>query len=236
MSRCFCFIPAKSNSERLPNKNNLELNGHPLYYYPIQCALKSHLFLEDDVIFSSENDLMNQRASSYGASIPFVRPIELTKNHIGIVDVLLHFLNEMPKYKDYDYAFIGLSTAPFTRPMDYDNSLKIIERKKANTLLSVTKNSNSIFQSMNLKDELLYPVFKDTFKTKQENSAYDTYHPNGCVHIIKIKTLLENKKYVVSPICAYEMDAHLGIDIDSKADYDFARFLLSQNLIDLSWI
>ncbi|MDA9262626.1 hypothetical protein N9P64_00805 [bacterium] len=236
MEKCFCFIPAKSNSERLKNKNNLLLNGQPLYYYPIKCAVKSKLFDSEDIIFSSDSEQMNRNAAAYGANVPYVRPENLTENNIGIVHVLLDFLEQRPKYKEYEYAFISLPTAPLTRPLDYIKSLNTIKREKSNTLLSISKNSNSIFQSMSIEKGLLKPVFEKSFLSKKVNSAYDTYHPNGCVHIIRIDKLISEGSYVINPISAYEMESNYGVDIDTESDFNYAQYLIKNNLIDFSWI
>ena len=235
MEKCFCFIPAKSNSERLKNKNNLLLNGQPLYYYPIKCAVKSRLFDSEDIIFSSDSEQMNINAAAIGAHITYIRSKKLTENNIGIVHVLLDFLEQRPKYKKYKYAFISLPTSPLTRPQDYIKSLAIIEQENSNTLLSVSKNSNSIFQSMSIEKGLLKPVFEETFASKKVNSAYDTYHPNGCVHIIRIDKLISEGSYVINPISAYEMESNYGVDIDTESDFNYSQYLIKNNLIDFSW-
>jgi len=236
MEKCFCFIPAKSNSERLKNKNNSLLNGQPLYYYPIQCALKSSLFDSQDIIFSSDSEQMSINAAALGAHVPYIRSKKLTKNTFGIVHVLLDFLEKRPKYRKYKYAFISLPTAPLTRPKDYINSLAIIEQENSNTLLSVSKNANSIFQSMSIEKGLLKPVFEETFVSKKANSTYDTYHPNGCVHIIRIDKLISERSYVINPISAYQMESNYGVDIDTESDLNYAQYLIKNNLIDFSWI
>ena len=179
---------------------------------------------------------MNTLASSYGANVPFKRPKRLSKDEIGINQVLLDFLEHQPIYKSYDYVFIALPTSPFSHPEDYNKSFKIIQQVKSPTLLSVSKHSNSIFQSMMIKEQILEPVFTETYDKKMSNSSYDSFHPNGCVHIIKIKALLKHQNYVVSPIAAYEMDPIHGIDIDEEIDFNFAEFLVQKKLIDISWI
>ena len=48
------IIPARSGSKGLPDKNILDLNGHPLMYYTIKAALKSGCF--DTVMVSTDSE------------------------------------------------------------------------------------------------------------------------------------------------------------------------------------
>ena len=47
------FIPARSGSSRLKNKNIKLLNGEPLIYWTVKSAIKSKVF--NKIIFSSDS-------------------------------------------------------------------------------------------------------------------------------------------------------------------------------------
>ena len=49
-----CFIPIKSNSERIPGKNFRFLCGKPLYQYIIDHAIQADCF--DDIYVDTNND------------------------------------------------------------------------------------------------------------------------------------------------------------------------------------
>ena len=48
-----CFIPARSGSTRVKNKNIRLINKRPLIYWTVYSAIKSKKF--DQIIFSSDN-------------------------------------------------------------------------------------------------------------------------------------------------------------------------------------
>ena len=64
--RHFCFIPAKSNSNRLKNKNCHLLNGKPLFYYPISAAIKSGIFDKNGIIVSSDSNEIIVKVKNMG--------------------------------------------------------------------------------------------------------------------------------------------------------------------------
>jgi len=59
------IIPAKGNSQRLPNKNILDINGKPMLYYAIKACQDSQYNIEPWV--SSDSDEILRIASLYGA-------------------------------------------------------------------------------------------------------------------------------------------------------------------------
>ena len=54
VDRYIGVIPAKGESERVPNKNMKLINGHPLIYWTIKAAKESELL--DRIIVSTDNE------------------------------------------------------------------------------------------------------------------------------------------------------------------------------------
>ena len=66
------FIPARSGSKRVPDKNIKPLSGHPLLAYSIASALASGVF--ERVIVVTDSDRYADIARHYEAEVPFLRP------------------------------------------------------------------------------------------------------------------------------------------------------------------
>ena len=122
MKDVFCFIPAKSNSNRLKNKNCHLLNGNHFFYYPISAAIKSGIFGKNEIIVSSDSNEIISKSEKYGAIAPYLRPKNLSRDPSGVYDVLIHFLNQFPSYKKYKYVCILLPTSPLTHYSDIISS------------------------------------------------------------------------------------------------------------------
>lgn len=85
------IIPARSGSKRLPGKNIRRLSGVPLIAWTIRTAIAARVF--DDVLVSTDDKEIAAIAREYGASVPWLRPGELSTDTATSVDVVLHALS-----------------------------------------------------------------------------------------------------------------------------------------------
>lgn len=63
------IIPARGGSKAVPRKNIKSLNGKPLIHYTIEAARK--LFMEDEIIVSTDDLEIKEVVESMGLMIPF---------------------------------------------------------------------------------------------------------------------------------------------------------------------
>ena len=75
--RVACFIPIKSNSERVPGKNFRILCGKPLYQHIIENALKA-IFMIEKAFGDFEIDTIEKCMKKYGGKLK--SPIYWNKN------------------------------------------------------------------------------------------------------------------------------------------------------------
>ena len=71
-SKLIALIPARFGSERIKDKNIINLFGHPLIAYAINAAIKTKIF--DKILVSTDSLKYKKIAEKYGAEIPFLRP------------------------------------------------------------------------------------------------------------------------------------------------------------------
>ena len=109
---CVAFIPARSGSKRIPDKNVKKLGNHPILAYTIQAALESHVF--DAVICATDSPKYASIATHYGAEAPFLRSAEISgdkSSDIEWVEWMLVKLSEIGR--DYEFFSILRPTNPF---------------------------------------------------------------------------------------------------------------------------
>lgn len=105
------IIPARGGSKRIPHKNVRHFAGKPIIAYSIAAAQGSALF--DDVIVSTDDEGIAQVARDFGASVPFVRPSELSDDHTGTTAVVAHAVEWMQRQgRTIDAACCIYATAP----------------------------------------------------------------------------------------------------------------------------
>ena len=73
------LIPIKRNSQRIPNKNFLEINSKPLFFWIIDSLLNSEFV--DEIVINYDDDYILQEVSKYFDSIKFCKRYQ---NKIGI--------------------------------------------------------------------------------------------------------------------------------------------------------
>lgn len=103
------FIPARSGSKGIKDKNIKELNGKPLIAYSIESAFKSGV---DRVIVNSDSEEYLKIAEKYGA-LGMLRPKELAEDKTSMYEVLK---NEIPKIEEKPEVIVLLSpTVPLRK-------------------------------------------------------------------------------------------------------------------------
>ena len=86
-------IPARGGSKRIPRKNIRTFVGQPIIVWPIKAALSSGLF--DKVVVSTDDAEIAEVARDAGASVPFMRPENLSDDFADTKSVVRHAISEL---------------------------------------------------------------------------------------------------------------------------------------------
>ena len=111
------IIPARGGSKRIPRKNIRAFCGKPMIAWPIAAASESGLF--DHIIVTTDDEEIAQIAREAGAEVPFTRPPELSDDHSGTTDVVVHALEwAIAAGWPVEAACCIYATAAFVAPED----------------------------------------------------------------------------------------------------------------------
>tara|TARA_B100001564_G_scaffold356799_1_gene371696 strand:- start:404 stop:1087 length:684 start_codon:yes stop_codon:yes gene_type:complete len=219
-------IPARGGSKGVKNKNIKNINGKPLINYTIEEAQKSKI---DDLIVSTDSELISNLAISKGVIVPFVRPSALASDSARSIDVINHALIEMERLnsKVYDYVIMLQPTTPFRKYTDIDNCIGLIKNnRQADSVISVVDvQGNHPARMKYIKDgKLIDPIFCEETENQNRQELTPMYIRNGAIYLSSRETIL--KKSFKGNIClAYEMDKFSSINIDTIEDFQYAKFL-----------
>ena len=219
-------IPARGGSKGVKNKNIKNINGKPLINYTIEEAQKSKI---DDLIVSTDSELISNLAISKGVIVPFVRPSALASDSARSIDVINHALIEMERLnsKVYDYVIMLQPTTPFRKYTDIDNCIDLIKNnKQADSVISVVDvQGNHPARMKYIKDgKLIDPIFCEEIENQNRQELTQMYIRNGAIYLSSRETIL--KKSFKGNIClAYEMDKFSSVNIDTIEDFQYAKFL-----------
>lgn len=227
--KILAIIPARSGSKGLKDKNIKELNGKPMIAYTIEAAIQSGLF--DDVIVSTDSQVYAYTAMKFGASVPFLRPEDLSSDTATSSDMIIHTIGELNKLgKQYDYFMLLQPTSPLRTKDDIINSIELLFKKDANSVVSVCEAENSPLYMNTLDDNLSMDGFlsKDIKTRRQDLDKY--YRLNGAIYICNVDYFLKYNDFYKEYSYAYIMDKERSIDIDDEFDFKFVGYLLNNKL------
>ena len=217
------IIPARGGSKRLPNKNILELNGKPLIAWSIESAKKSKYI--DDVVVTSDSEKILDIAKKYNIKT-IKRPDYLATDTATTFDVIKHTIDSL-QYK-YKYIVLLQPTSPLRNEKHIDEAIELLEKKKADAVISVCETDHSPLWSNTLPEDLNMSNFlRDEIKNKRSQDLPKFYRLNGAIYICKTDKFLEEKTFFIkNNIYAYIMDRKSSIDIDDEIDFKLAKVLI----------
>ena len=162
------IIPARGGSKRIPNKNIKEFYGRPIIAWSIEAALASELF--DHVMVSTDSTEIAEVAKRYGADVPFIRPLELSGDFVGVTDVICHATQwGVDKGWKIDHVCCILPTAPLVSLEDMKQGYVDLIRENYSFVISVTDYASSIFRSFQKEKRGVKMFFPEKFNTRSQD-------------------------------------------------------------------
>ena len=120
------LIPARAGSKGIPRKNIRPFAGHPLIAYSIAAGRQANSVTR--VIVTTDDEEIAEVARTYGAEVPFLRPVELAGDRTLDLPVFQHALNWLAQNEGYHpQAVVQLRPTTPIRPPDLvDRSVALL--------------------------------------------------------------------------------------------------------------
>ena len=228
--KSICFIGARAGSKGVRGKNIRKMGNMPLIAHTIKTSLESGIFKH--VVVSTENEEIARIAKKYGAEVPFVRPKKLATDTAGMVDVMIHGINELKK-QGYDFdIFVNRDcTVPFIRTVDVKGSITLLNRKKCDAVYGVYKQHfNPYFNMMEMNSSgflKLSKKMKERPKSRQESPI--VYQLNG-LFVYSVEKLLKYKTAILPKSLPYEIPLESGFMIDTELEFKIAEMMFKNKI------
>ena len=230
------LIPARAGSKSIIKKNIKLLNGIPLIAYTITIALQNPRI--NKVIVSTEDQEIADIAKNYGAEVPFLRPEELAQDNTPDRPVILHTLQWLKENELFEPELLIYlrPTSPFKTNLIIDECLNKIENEKHLTSLrtvNAATGTNHPYWMFNYENNVLKPFIKNIEISKyyQRQLLPTCYKLNGVVDILKPDIVANNENMYGKSIGFVEINQLNAVDIDDEMDFNFAKFLIKENLM-----
>lgn len=221
------IIPARGGSKGVKKKNIKQLCGKPLIAYTIESALKSNLH---DVIVSTDDIQIKQVSEKFGATVPFIRPYELSDDNASSLDVAIHALKYMESSNliKYDAIMLLQPTSPFRNSSDINSCIDLLKKnKKADSVISVVDvGSNHPARMKYISNNILIdPPFCEIKENQNRQELEPMYIRNGVIYLTKSK-IIKKRSFKGKKSLAYIMSSSRSINIDTQYDFDLCEWII----------
>ena len=217
-------IPARGGSKRIPRKNIKEFHGKPMIAWAIEAAKRANIF--DDIIVSTDDEEIAKIAINYGASVPFIRPVELADDYADTKSVICHAIEwlELNNIKPSIVCCI-YATNPFLQSNDLIEAMEKCNIKKNGYVLSITSYDYPIERALTLNpNRELEPLnSKSILSRSQDLEEY--YHDAGQFYIAYKEQWSKEESILNETNIPIIIPRHRTQDIDSMEDWLLAEKL-----------
>jgi N-acylneuraminate cytidylyltransferase/CMP-N,N'-diacetyllegionaminic acid synthase len=222
------IIPARKGSKGIINKNIVNLNGKPLIAWSIIAAKESKNI--DRIIVSTDSEEIAKVALSYGAEVPFIRPIELAQDETLGMEVVLHVVEWLASNENYvsDYTMLLQPTSPLRGSCDINNAVDLLlNDKSSSSIISVSPVSQHPNLMVEVDDSGIMKLLGDLPMGSGDRHTYSAlYALNGAIYIAKTRYLESYKTWYDDSSKAYVMPRERSVDIDTKEDLVVAEYYM----------
>jgi len=219
-----CIIPARGGSKRIPRKNIRPFCGQPMIAWSIQAALSSGLF--DHVIVSTEDEEIAAVAREYGATTPFMRPLELADDHAGTGVVVTHAIRWfMEQGHPVELVCCLYATAPFVQAQDLVQANAERETSGSAFVFTATSFGFPILRAVTYDAQgQLGPMFPEHI-AKRSQDLPEAFHDAGQFYLGDARYWLENVPMFGPRSRIFLLPRHRVQDIDTPEDWTRAEWL-----------
>jgi pseudaminic acid cytidylyltransferase len=217
------IIPARGGSKRIPRKNIKLFHGKPLIAYSIEAALKSGLFSE--VVVSTDDAEIAQIAREYGASVPFMRPKDLSDDFTGTGAVIAHATAWLLQSgREFDTLCTIYATAPFLDPKYLKEGLTKLKNSDAKYAFSAASMPFPIQRTFKITKEGRCEMFWRENFAKRSQDLETAYQDAGQFYW---NDLTKSSKEIIfgKDSIPIVLPRYLVQDIDDEEDWERAELL-----------
>lgn len=232
--RILAYIPARSGSKSIIDKNIVDVAGKPLIAYTVEAAKKSKYV--DVVLVSTDSLRYAEIAKQWGAEVPFLRPAELATDTSPEMDTTMHLMqwveDHATNYRGrFDIIMRLQVTSPLRTAEDIDGAVELFLAKNADAVISVSECPvTPLWMNTLPDDQCMKDFIPDSVRRKNRQELPKYYQLNGAIFASKWENLKIAKSWYGEKTYAFIMSKEHSVDVDDQLDLEFARFLLEKKI------
>ena len=216
-----CFIPARSGSKGVKNKNIRILKNKPLFIHSLNFAKKLNFVKR--IIFSTDSKKYLSIAKKYNFKFDSLRPKVLSNDDVKTIDVIKYEIKQLSKenLRGIKYILLLQPTCPFRKISDFKKAYKSL-KKGFDSVITIRKVKDYPQQMLkkNYNGTFSHVISNNNFLPRQKHNQL--YIRAGSMYFFKIEILKSKKFNLGKKIFGIEVHGKYQINIDSSEDLDKA--------------
>ena len=226
------FIPARSGSKGIPNKNIVKINGKSLisYTYAFAEYIKKN-YKNFDILISTDSSDILKKLKNKNYNFDYLRPKSLAGDKSNVADAILDGINWYENNIDNINNILMLQpTSPYRIKNDFNSFYKNFINKKKQALVSVIRVKEHPSECIEIKNnKWSYVVEPKKNYYGRQSYGQNYYFIDGSFYMASKFFLLKHKSFLVKNITKFHTLSHnWPMDIDSFEDL---KLLKSSNML-----
>lgn len=223
MSNNIAVIPARGGSKRIPKKNIKMFAGQPMIAYSIKAAKASGCF--DEIVVSTDDNDIADIAKRYGASVPFMRPGELSSDSAGTMPVIAHAISELEKNRQIDNVCLIYPTAPLICSVNIAEAYSLFMQSKATYTFSAVTYPSPIQRALKFDVESGVSMFYPEYINTRSQNLEEAYHDAAQFYWGKAQAFKYQLPVFAEHSNIFPISRWRAQDIDTEEDWQYAERL-----------
>lgn len=226
------IVPARGGSKGVPRKNIRLLCGKPLLAYTAEAALQAKNLSR--IVLSTEDEEIADIGRCCGLEVPFLRPMNLAEDSTPTLPVIRHAIEFLEAAGGFFDAICLLQpTNPLRRVEDIDNCLNLLEKTKADSVVSVLpvpSEFNPKWVYWQNDEGKLKLSTGEVEPISRRQDLPPAFYRDGSIYVTKRDVIFKENNLYGKDIRAYQMKPEYSANIDTLEDWDKTENRLREKL------
>jgi len=219
------IIPARGGSKGIPNKNIIDICGHPLISWSINQSISANSITSTWV--TSDDKKILDISRQYGANT-IKRPKSISSDNCSSESAWIHALEHINSIGIKPDLVVGIQcTSPIRESNDLDQAINYFLKNKYDSLLSTVQVEDYFTWELN-KDSIALPLNHDVNKRKPRQKIKKTFLENGSFYIFKPDLIKKSRNRLIGKIGMYMMAQHKAFQIDNREDIKICSAIIKE--------
>ncbi|MGK0308792.1 MAG: pseudaminic acid cytidylyltransferase [Urechidicola sp.] len=216
------IIPARGGSKRIPRKNIKNFLGKPIIAYAIENAINSQLF--DEIMVSTDDEVIAEIALSYGAKVPFKRSEKNSSDSATTIDVIKEVIFSYEKLgRHFEYASCIYPCTPLLSKEKLKESFYLLKKSDLDCVFPIIKYGFPIQRAVRLNDKGLIEMFQPEHLITRSQDLESSFHDAGQFYSFNVNNLVSKQKLITKLTGHIEVSEMEAQDIDNLVDWQLAE-------------